>query len=44
MADDFAKLLLGYQQPRADLAFNLIAGPPAFHVAANGFDDRERPG
>ena len=42
MADDFAELPFGDQQPGANPAFDLIAWPPAFDVAADRLDDGER--
>ncbi len=42
MADDFTELAFGDQQPGADPAFDVVAITPAFHVAADGFDNRKR--
>jgi hypothetical protein len=42
MADHFAELALGDQQAWADPALNPIARSPAFHIAADGLDNRER--
>ena len=41
MADHSSELPLGDQQARANPALDLIAGLPAFHVAANRLDDGE---
>ena len=41
MADDFAELPFGNQQAGPNPAFDLIAWPPAFDVAANRLHDRE---
>jgi hypothetical protein len=37
-----AKLLLGYEEPRAHPALALIAAVPTFHVSAYLLNDRER--
>ena len=41
MADDFAELPFGHQQPRPNPTLDLIAWLPAFDVAANRLHDRE---
>jgi hypothetical protein len=40
MADNLAELPFGGQQPRAYPTLHLVASPPSFRVAAQGFEGR----
>ena len=42
MPIDAPKLLFGDHEPGTDPAFDLIAGPPALHIATNNPDNRKR--